>query len=325
MTRQTVRRRLDLELVRRGLVPSRAHARDVIARGAVLVGGAVADKASRLVAGGDPIVIDTGGRRFVSRGGDKLDAALERFPIPVVGRRCLDAGASTGGFTDCLLQRGAASVTAVDVGYGQLHPRLRDDGRVLVRERTNVRSLGAGDGVGDGDGDGGGDGERFALIVADLSFISLTTVAPVLVGLAAPGADLVVLVKPQFEVGHIAASRGRGVVRDQDLRRTALGRVASALEQAGATIMGAMASPVLGPAGNAEYLLWGRIGPFEAPMGLDVAAVLDAAVASSPDAAVQVLDPAGTDGTVRDTTVRDVSVRDTPVRDATVRDVPGER
>jgi 23S rRNA (cytidine1920-2'-O)/16S rRNA (cytidine1409-2'-O)-methyltransferase len=255
-------------------VPSRAHAHDVIARGAVRVGGAVADKPSRLVAGGDPIVIDGGGRLYVSRGGDKLAAALDRFPVVVRDRRCLDAGASTGGFTDCLLQRGAAQVTAIDVGYGQLHPRLRDDGRVVVRERTNVRSLDVDDGS-----------EPFELIVADLSFISLTTVVPTLTRLAAPGADLVVLVKPQFEVGHVAVSRGRGVVRDQDLRRAALEKVASALVEAGATIMGAMASPVLGPAGNAEYLLWARIGSPGPSPALDIAAALDAAVASSPDAA----------------------------------------
>jgi 23S rRNA (cytidine1920-2'-O)/16S rRNA (cytidine1409-2'-O)-methyltransferase len=261
-------------LVRRGLVPSRAHAHDVIARGAVLVGGTVADKAARLVADSDPIVVDSAGRRFVSRGGDKLDAGLERFAVVVAGRRCLDAGASTGGFTDCLLQRGAAHVTAVDVGYGQLHPRLRSDPRVEVRERTNIRHL------------GDEDIEPFALIVADLSFISLTTVIPVLVGfLAAPSADLVLLVKPQFEVGRVEVSRGRGVVRDPGLRRQALDHVASALTAAAATIMGAMASPVLGPAGNAEYLLWARSrGADGAATGpaLDVDGVLDAAVAESP-------------------------------------------
>ena len=261
--------------MRRGLAPSRAHAHDVIARGAVLVGGAVADKASRLVAESDPIVVDADGRRFVSRGGDKLDAALERFPIDVAGRRCLDAGASTGGFTDCLLQRGAASVMAVDVGYGQLHPRLRQDPRVESRERTNVRSLAEDDGS-----------DPFDLIVADLSFISLTVVAPLLVRLlAGPGADLVVLVKPQFEVGHVEVSRGRGVIRDQALRRLTLEKVASALEDCGATIMGAMASPVLGPAGNAEYLLWARVAPPGMGAPSDIAALLDAAVAQSPDAA----------------------------------------
>jgi 23S rRNA (cytidine1920-2'-O)/16S rRNA (cytidine1409-2'-O)-methyltransferase len=245
------------------------------------VGGAVADKPSRLVAESDPIVVDPLGRRFASRGGDKLEAALERFPIPVAGRRCLDAGASTGGFTDCLLQRGAAHVTAVDVGYGQLLPRLRDDPRVEARERTDIRSLEAEDPK-----------DRFELIVADLSFISLTMVVPFLAGaLAAPGADLVLLVKPQFEVGHAEVSRGRGVIRDPGLRRLALDNVASALARAGPTIMGAMASPVLGPAGNAEYLFWGRLGPL-GETATDASALLavseagpmlDAAVAASPD------------------------------------------
>jgi 23S rRNA (cytidine1920-2'-O)/16S rRNA (cytidine1409-2'-O)-methyltransferase len=245
----------------------------------------VADKPSRMVAENDPIVVEVDRRRFVSRGGDKLDAALERFPIVVRDRRCLDAGASTGGFTDCLLLRGAASVVAVDVGYGQLHPRLRGDPRVDVRERTNIRTLDPG--VLEG---------RCEVIVADLSFISLTMVIPVLTGaLAAPGADLVVLVKPQFEVGPVEASRGRGVIRDPALRRLALDKVASALTEAGATIMGAMASPVLGPAGNAEYLLWARMGSPGAlspgtrapgapvPEALDVAGALSAAVAESPD------------------------------------------
>jgi 23S rRNA (cytidine1920-2'-O)/16S rRNA (cytidine1409-2'-O)-methyltransferase len=255
-----------------------------VARGVVLVGGAVADKPARLVAENDAIVVDEGGRRFVSRGGDKLEAALARFAVPVAGRRCLDAGASTGGFTDCLLERGAAHVVAVDVGYGQLDPRLRSDPRVTVRERTNIRSLE------DGEGGGGDDvGRRFALIVADLSFISLTTVIPVLTGaLADPGADLITLVKPQFEAGRIEVSRGRGVVRDPALRRGALQKVASALLDAGATIMGAMASPVLGPAGNAEYLLWARMpssGGETAP-GVDVDAALTAAVAQSPDTAL---------------------------------------
>lgn len=245
-----------------------------MARRVVLVGGVVADKPARMVAESDAIVVGDGGRRFVSRGGDKLEAALERFSLTVSGRRCLDAGASTGGFTDCLLQRGAASVVAVDVGYGQLHPRIRADPRVTVRERTHIRTL-----ADEAE-------ERFEVIVADLSFISLTLVVPLLVGtLASAGADLVVLVKPQFEVGQVEVSRGRGVVRDPVLRRGALDKVASALDTAAATIMGAMASPVLGPAGNAEYLLWARApsSVATAPTGIDVAAALTAAVAASPD------------------------------------------
>jgi len=273
-----VRRRLDVELVRRGLVSSRRQAGELVDRGAVRVGGAVADKASRLVAGHEAIVVESGGPRFVSRGGDKLDAALARFAISARGRRCLDAGASTGGFTDCLLRRGASRVVAVDVGYGQLHPRLRGDHRVEVRERTNVRRLGD-----------EAHGERFDLVVADLSFVSLTGVVPTLVGrLAGPAADLVVLVKPQFEVGRVEAGRGRGVVHDPALRRRALGSVASALVGAGATIMGAMASPLLGPAGNAEYLVWARRavaapGPVTASASSGLDEMLDAAVAQSPD------------------------------------------
>jgi 23S rRNA (cytidine1920-2'-O)/16S rRNA (cytidine1409-2'-O)-methyltransferase len=239
-----------------------------------------------MVAESDAIVVGDGGRRFVSRGGDKLEAALEHFSLTVAGRRCLDVGASTGGFTDCLLARGAASVLAVDVGYGQLHPRIRADPRVTVRERTHIRVL-----ADEAE-------ERFEVIVADLSFISLTLVVPLLVGtLAAPGADLVVLVKPQFEVGQVDVSRGRGVVRDPVLRRGALDKVASALDTAATTIMGAMASPVLGPAGNAEYLLWARVPSSVGapPLGIDVAAALTAAVAGSPDSTASPDSPAASD------------------------------
>ena len=212
---------------------------------------------------------------------------MQRFDIAVSGRRCLDAGASTGGFTDCLLQHGARTVVAVDVGHGQLHPTVRAHPDVLVLERTNIRDLGPAD-VG---------GVPFDVIVADLSFISITTVAPTLAGpLAAPGADLVVLVKPQFEAGRAEVSRGRGVIRDPLVRRRALHGAASALAAAGATIMGAMASPMLGPAGNAEFLLHARAhGAADTshptpggPGALDasVTAMLDAAVAQAPDAAV---------------------------------------
>jgi 23S rRNA (cytidine1920-2'-O)/16S rRNA (cytidine1409-2'-O)-methyltransferase len=158
------RRRLDAELVRRGLVASRQQAQEAIASGRVLVGGAPAAKAARLVASNEPVVLQGPGPRYVSRGGQKLEAALDGFAVSPQGLRCLDAGASTGGFTDCLLQRGAGHVVAVDVGQGLLHERLRADPRVTVVERTNVRSLDL--------------GERFPLVVADLSFISLRTVAP---------------------------------------------------------------------------------------------------------------------------------------------------
>jgi len=275
-----VRRRLDTELVRRGLATSREVARGLVQDGAVLVGGSLADKPARLVSESEPVVVlDLVARRFVSRGGEKLDAGLDRFAVDPAGRRCLDAGASTGGFTDCLLRRGASRVVAVDVGHGQLDASLRHDPRVEVLERTNIRALTLAC-VG---------GTPFDLVVADLSFISLATVAPVLAGeLAAPGADVVVLVKPQFEAGRAEVSRGKGVIRLAGVRRAALGRVASAFASQGATIMGAMASPLLGPAGNAEFLLHARAhtpAPDLSSRTADaVGAVLDAAVQSAPDA-----------------------------------------
>jgi 23S rRNA (cytidine1920-2'-O)/16S rRNA (cytidine1409-2'-O)-methyltransferase len=200
-----------------------------------------------MVAPHEPVELTGPGPRFVGRGGEKLDAALARFGVDVEGKRALDAGASTGGFTDCLLQRGASEVVAVDVGYGQLHERLRADGRVVVRERTNVRDLAPGD-----------LGELFPLVVADLSFISLRTVAEALVGQADPGADLVLLVKPQFEAGRAEAAKGRGVIRDPGVWKRALRDVSAALAAAGAAIMGAMASPLRGADGNVEFLLHAR-------------------------------------------------------------------
>jgi len=244
--------------------------------GRVLVAGSVADKPSRLVGPGEAIVLQGPGPRFVSRGGTKLDAALTRFGLDVTGLTALDAGASTGGFTDCLLQHGAARVAAVDVGYGQLDQRLREDHRVLVLERTNIRHVTPADLVPAAGGDSWGPVD---LVTADLSFISLTIVAPVLAGaLVRTGGALVVLVKPQFEAGRAETSQGRGVVRDPAIWRRTLGEVASALEGAGAAIMGAMASPLPGPAGNVEFLLWARAGA--APSG-GVDRALDDAVAEA--------------------------------------------
>jgi 23S rRNA (cytidine1920-2'-O)/16S rRNA (cytidine1409-2'-O)-methyltransferase len=211
-----------------------------------------------LVAGDPP--------RFVSRGGEKLDAALDRFTIDPVGVRALDAGASTGGFTDCLLQRGAARVVALDVGHGQLHERLRADPRVEVHERRNVRDLAPGD-----------LDEPFPLVVADLSFISLRAVLPHLLGQAAPGADLVLLVKPQFEAGRDEASRGRGVIRDPEVWRRVLEEVVVALGGYGAAIMGAMPSPIAGADGNVEFLLHARAAPADPPAPVDLAAAVDTA------------------------------------------------
>ena len=193
-----------------------------------------------MVAPGEPVVVSGEAPRYVGRGGDKLAGALARFRVPVAGVRALDAGASTGGFTDCLLQHGAARVAAVDVGYGQLHERLRADPRVEVHERTDIRQFAS--------------GEPFEVVVADLSFISLRTVAPALVGLAAPGADLVVLVKPQFEAGRAEASKGRGVIRDPAVREQALKAVCSAMEEAGAAMIEVMESPLRGAEGNVEFL-----------------------------------------------------------------------
>jgi len=250
----TSRRRLDAELVRRGLATSRAEAQAAVDAGRVTVAGAPAWKAARLVAPDEPVVVLGPPRRFVSRGGDKLDAALDGFTLDVTGRRALDAGASTGGFTDCLLQRGATAVVAVDVGHGQLHPRIRADPRVTVRERLNVRALTPDD-----------VGRPVDLVVADLSFISLRTVIGALLGVSAPGADLVLLVKPQFEAGRAEASRGRGVIRDPLVHEQVKADLDDVLRRHGATIMGWMESPLRGADGNVEHLVHARAPGGAAP------------------------------------------------------------
>ncbi|MGP0029831.1 MAG: TlyA family RNA methyltransferase [Acidimicrobiales bacterium] len=272
------RRRLDAELVRRGLVASRSEALEAIAAGLVVVSGASAGKGARLVAPGEPITLLGPPARFVGRGGEKLDAALTAFALDVSDRRALDAGASTGGFTDCLLQRGARRVYAVDVGHGQLHPRLRADDRVIVLERVNVRTVTPGV-LQRAD-------PTFApctLITADLSFISLVTVVPALTGpIGDERADLVLLVKPQFEAGRVVVARGKGVVRDPEVWRRALEDVTSALRRAGTGIMGAMVSPLTGPAGNVEFLLHARKGAAtgeDAGVGRLLAAAVSEAVA----------------------------------------------
>jgi 23S rRNA (cytidine1920-2'-O)/16S rRNA (cytidine1409-2'-O)-methyltransferase len=225
-------------------VASRAEAQDAVEAGRVTVAGAPALKVARLVAPDEPVRLLAPPRRFVSRGGDKLDAALDRFGLDVAGTRALDAGASTGGFTDCLLQRGAGQVVAVDVGHGQLHPKLRDNERVVVMERTNVRSLTP-----------AAIGGPVDLVVADLSFISLRTVVAALLGVCRPGADLVLLVKPQFEAGRAEASRGRGVIRDDAVRSRVRAEVGDVLIDSRATIMGWMESPLRGADGNVEYFV----------------------------------------------------------------------
>ena len=249
----------------------------MIARGIVLVSGSLADKPARLVSPAEPVELLSDPPPFVSRGGEKLRAALDRFGLDPTDKRALDAGASTGGFTDCLLQAGAAQVVAIDVGHGQLHPKLRGDPRVVSHERLDIRSV-TPDTVG---------GVPVDLVVADLSFISATRAVPVLTGpVALPGAPLVVLVKPQFEAGRVEASRGRGVIRDPEVHRRTLGEVATALVDAGADIMGAMPSPLTGHSGNVEFLLYARTPDAgRTGTGAPLDPMLDAAVAEAhPDA-----------------------------------------
>lgn len=243
-----MRVRLDICLVKRGLVESRSEALRLIDGGMVTVGGVIAQKASRLVDQSEPIEI-LRKQRFVSRGGEKLDGALDHFQIQVRGRSVIDVGASTGGFTDCVLQRGARRVFAVDVGKNQMHERLRQDPRVVNREGVNIRTF---------------DPTEMpfpcSLLVADLSFISLTTVAPKLLAcvVGEPGFDcpqLLVLVKPQFEAGRRLVSKGRGVVSDPGAQRAAVERVGAAFSAAGGHVVGDVRSQLAGTAGNIEYLM----------------------------------------------------------------------
>ena len=245
------RARLDAELVRRGLARSRVQAAELIAGGHVLVSGEQAVKAATQVGSDCAITISQGddGQRYASRGGYKLAGGLAALAdLAVAGRHCLDAGASTGGFTDVLLRAGAAHVVAVDVGYGQLAWNLRTDPRVTVLDRVNVRNLRPGQVTPPPD-----------VVTADLSFISLTQVLPALVACAAPDADFVLLVKPQFEVGKGRVGAG-GVVKDPDLRAEAVTAVAGAASDLGLGVRGVAASPLPGPAGNVEYFLWLRRG-----------------------------------------------------------------
>jgi 23S rRNA (cytidine1920-2'-O)/16S rRNA (cytidine1409-2'-O)-methyltransferase len=244
------RNRLDSELVRRGLARSREQAAELVAAGRVEVRGTVASKPAAMVDPADALLVrDAGGDAYVSRGGHKLAGALAAFPdLRVDGRRCLDAGASTGGFTDVLLRAGAAEVVAVDVGYGQLAWALRNDPRVAVHERTNVRTL-TPEAV-------GGPAE---LIVADLSFISLRLVLPALAVCTTPDGDLLPMVKPQFEVGKDRVGAG-GVVRDHALRAQAVLDVAASAAALGFGVAGVVASPLPGPSGNVEFFVWLRRG-----------------------------------------------------------------
>lgn len=237
--------RLDAELVRRGLARSRDHAADLIESRTVLVTGIPASKPATQVDAQTSITLQGERSDFVSRGGHKLAGALDAFPeIVVAGKRALDAGASTGGFTDVLLKRDVAQVVAVDVGYGQLAWELRNDPRVSVLDRTNVRHLTIEQ-----------IGEPVDLIVADLSFISLTLVLPALVSVSRTSADFLVMVKPQFEVGREKLGAG-GVVRDPQLRKVAVKDVADSAYDMGLGCKDVVASSLPGPSGNVEYFLW---------------------------------------------------------------------
>ena len=239
------RRRADTLLAERGLAPSRTAAAASVRAGRVRLGrdGAAVEKPSELVDEKAELVVEEG-EEFVSRGGIKLKNALDELPVEVEGRQCLDVGASTGGFTDCLLQRGAARVIAVDVGYGQLDWRLRQDSRVLVMERLNARAL--------------GDSYlpfRPDLITVDVSFISLAMLIAPIVATAAEEFDLLGLVKPQFELGKEKVGKG-GVVRDAPDRRDAIRKVAEAVEKEGLVVRGLASSGLPGPKGNRETFVW---------------------------------------------------------------------
>jgi 23S rRNA (cytidine1920-2'-O)/16S rRNA (cytidine1409-2'-O)-methyltransferase len=243
MASDGARRRVDRELVRRGLVASREEAQRVIELRRVQVDGAPVRKPSTLVLPGQQLVVGGPPPRFVSRGGEKLQGAIERFGIDLTGATVLDAGISTGGFADCAIQAGAARVIGFDVGYGQLAERLRRDERVELHERTNVRELTLAS-VG---------GRPVDVLVADLSFISLTTVLPTLLPLVAVAGCAIVLVKPQFEVGRARVGRG-GIVRDAEARSDALAAVAAAAARLGWPVVDLMPSPIRGAAGNIEFL-----------------------------------------------------------------------
>ena len=247
-------RRLDAELVHRGLARSRESAKALIDTGAVLVAGVTATKATTQVRADVSIVVAASGDdHYVSRGAHKLIGALDHFALlSLTGQKALDAGASTGGFTQVLLERGVAAVLAVDVGYGVLAWEIRNDPRVHVYERMNVRNVQPTDLAYAPD-----------LIVADLSFISLRTVLPALLSVSTPNADLVLMVKPQFEVGKDAV--GDGVIRDPGLRADAVRAVAADLQNAGAGVRDVVASPLPGPSGNVEYFIWATRGAVPCP------------------------------------------------------------
>ncbi len=246
------KQRLDLVLVERGLAESRSQAQRLIMAGQVRVNGQVALKPSQGVPPGAQVEV-VAPPPFVSRGGEKLAAALAAFAIPVAGRVCADVGASTGGFTDCLLQQGAAKVYAVDVGKGQLHWKLRTDPRVVVLEGTNARHVEKLP-------------EPVTLVTMDVSFISVRALLPVVRRWFGPtGGEAVVLIKPQFEAGREEAARGQGVIRDPAVHRRVLQEVLSFAQAHGYGVRGLIPSPIRGPKGNVEFLAWLAVAAPPAP------------------------------------------------------------
>ena len=243
------RARADELVVSRGLAVSRAQAQALIMAGDVMSGDRRVEKPGALLAGDAPLAV-TARARFVSRGGDKLEHAIAAFTplgLQIQGKSCLDVGASTGGFTDCLLQRGAARVVAVDVGYGQLAQKLRDDPRVDVRERVNARDLDRND-----------LSPPPELVVVDASFIGIGKLMGAIARLLPEGGELVALVKPQFEAGREAVSKGRGVIRDPEVRSAAIAGARGDIEAAGFTVIGDADSAVPGPKGNVEHFVYAR-------------------------------------------------------------------
>ncbi len=259
-----VKKRLDVLLVGRELAESRTQAQRLIRAGLVRVAGRISDKPGAQVAADAEITLQSR-PRFVSRGGEKLEAALLHFGLNVAGVTAADVGASTGGFTDCLLQRGAQRVYAIDVGYGQLAWRLRNDPRVVVMERTNARYLESLP-------------ERVGLVVADVSFISLKLILPTAVNWLIPsGGEVIALIKPQFEAGRREVGKG-GVVRDPAVHRRVLERVLVTAAELGLTLCGLMPSPLRGPAGNVEFLGWWKLGGAEPMAGGGAEAAIAACV-----------------------------------------------
>jgi len=238
------RQRLDNELVRRGLVENRSQAQEVIKTGRVTVDGAPADKPSRMVALSQSLFVAGDPPRYVSRGGFKLEAALDFFNINVSGLQAIDVGSSTGGFTDCLLQHDAISVTAIDVGRGQIHNRLFRDKRVTVHERTNIRHVVPEE-----------IGAPFDLLVADLSFISLTAILANLLDLVGDKSSMLLLVKPQFEAGKHEVDKGKGVIRDPEVWTDVLNKVQMSVRGNKAAIIEGMVSPITGAEGNVEFFI----------------------------------------------------------------------